>query len=141
MRRVHTASQEPPRRRGLTLIETGSGIVLLLAAILGLVESVQAYSVQQLLQDAARRGCRAAQVPGATNRTIVDAVDKFLAEHDIATASSTVLVNQQPGDVARADLSDEVTVQVTLPAADVLQLPVLPHLLGEFSAASSLALQ
>lgn len=149
MRQFHTASHHSrgslsplsTRRLGLTLAEVGGGLLMLLGALLALAEGVQAYSVQQLLQDAARRGCRAAYAPGATNQSVAQTVDEFLIGHGIPAATSTILLNQQPGDVARSDLTDEVTVCVTLPARQVLLVPGLRNLWADFTATSSLALQ
>lgn len=127
--------------QGAAAVEMAIAAPILVAIVFGMIEVAHAFMVQHLIQDAARRGCRAAIVPGATNQSISQFVNGHLADVGVTQANSSILINQSPGDLARAEPRDEVTIQITIAAADVAIIPGFNHLFGNLTATSSLPLE
>jgi Flp pilus assembly protein TadG len=108
---------------------------------LGLFEVAHAFSVQHLIQDAARQGCRAAVCPHSSNARVNRLVDDLLRGEGVTRAKTVILVNQAPGEIAQARSTDQITVNVSIAAPDVSIVPGLKYLTGTLRGSFTLRLQ
>lgn len=118
-------------RRGAAAVELAIVLPFLLALLLGMIEIARAMMVYNALTTAAREGVRAGVVPNGTNSKISTAVTGALTEINIPTGNSvtTVKVNGAVADASTAATGANITVEVSVPYADVKWIPV-PRYLG-----------
>jgi Flp pilus assembly protein TadG len=121
-------------RRGASTVEMALISPVLFLVIFGTFEIAFGYMVHHLIQDAARQGCRSAISPGATNTTVQSKINSLLQAEHISGSTIKILVNNAVADVAAAKASDQITVQITVPAAKVSMFPVTGYLKGNLSA-------
>jgi Flp pilus assembly protein TadG len=130
------ASVIRPRRRGATALEFAVVAPVFFALILGLVEFGRACMVMELLNEAARRGCRQGIIEGTTSDKIKKAATDFLTSSGINGESAGVSVNDAPVDTVEAQnmpAYTEITVVVSVPASSVTWLPGGGFLSGNLS--------
>ena len=125
-------------RRGATAVEFALIAWLAFFPILfGIIELGRGLMVTELLNDAARIGCRAGVVEGKTTSDIQTAVNNFLPTVGINTDTVTVQVNDGSADASTALAGDELTVIVTTPVSKVTWLPggkfLSGNLTGQFT--------
>lgn len=101
-------------------------VVLLL--LLGIIEIGHAMLVGQVLNNAARSGCRAGSLAGGTNTAVTTAVTNNLV--GISSPTVTTLVNGSPADVSSAYSGDAITVQVSVPYSKISWVPTPQFLSG-----------
>jgi Flp pilus assembly protein TadG len=115
------------RRRGSAMVEVAVCFPVFLMILLGIIEFGRAMSVNQLLNSAARMGCRAAILDGSTNTTVSNSV-KLQVANLVGCAQSTVTVAIAVTDgatgTAIADLSgagtgDVIKIDVSVPFSSV----------------------
>lgn len=102
------------------MVEVAVCFPVFLCILLGIIEFGRAMSVNQLLNSAARIGCRAAILDGSTNSSVTSLVTSHVnSTLGCATTSITVDVTVTDGDtgVALADVSSAGT-------GDLIQLDV-----------------
>ena len=104
-------------RRGAAAVECALVVPLLAIILLGMIEFGRAVMVKEILSNAARKGCRSAALPLATNGGVQSDVNAVLSSHGLDTTSATIsiYVNDAAGSVLDADPGDKVSVQVSLP--------------------------
>ncbi len=95
--------------------------------VLGLIEIGRACMVTELLNEAARRGCRAGVIEGTNSTAIQTAATNYLSGVGINGESANVYVNDTPAgttNVATMPAYTEITVVVTVPVSDVAWTPL-----------------
>ncbi|MDP1799373.1 MAG: TadE/TadG family type IV pilus assembly protein [Planctomycetaceae bacterium] len=130
----------PPveRRRGVATVEFALAAPILFLLLFGIFEIAHAFMVQHQIKDAARQGCRVGVCPYKFNADVTATVDTALSKAGITGASTTILVNDAAGDVGTALAGDEISVRITLTAADVSLYPGGGFILEQLSAVYSL---
>jgi Flp pilus assembly protein TadG len=109
------------RRRATAAVEFAVVLPFLATLILGTFELSRAILVKEIVEDAARRGCRSAIQPNSTNSSVTTEINNILSDHGISTgsASITILVNGASADVSTANRQDEISVKVGVPVSQV----------------------
>lgn len=115
-----TPKRQDSRRNGSAMVEVAVCFPVFLVILLGIIEFGRAMSVNQLLNTAARIGCRAAILDGSTNTSVTSLVTSHVTSTlGCNAANITVEVTVTDGDTGTV-LSD-VSVAST---GDVIQLDV-----------------
>ena len=96
---------------------------ILLLLVFGLFEFTRIYMIQQLMQDAARVGCRNAVIQGSTNAKVLDEVTQTLGRYGIQSATSNLYVNNLNDDISNAKTNDRITLQILAPSPSMLIVP------------------
>lgn len=125
IRRCHRRTQSKPERGGAAMVELAVCLPIFLAVLLGIIEFGRAMSVAQLLNAAAREGCRDAIIEGSTTSgvraAVLDQVVKTVGcpEQNVSVEITvTPISGQQSGqaiDVKAAESIDLITVKVSVP--------------------------
>ena len=126
--------RQSPVRQGASTVEMAIVAPVLFAIIFGLFEIAYGYMVHHLIQDAARQGCRVAVCYGETNTDVSAKVNSLLQAEHISGSTTKIMVNNAVANVSTAKAGDLVTVQITVPAANVSFFPVTGYLKGQLSA-------
>jgi Flp pilus assembly protein TadG len=128
------------QRRGAAAVEFAVVASVFFMLVLGVVEFGRAFMVVELLNEAARRGCRQAIIEGTTSAQIKAAATDFLSTVGINGETAGVIINDAPADTVEAQnmpAYTEMTVQVTVPVASVTWVPngIFPtgNLTGQFT--------
>lgn len=120
-------SGQAPRRIGSAMVEVAVCFPVFLLILMGIIEFGRAMSVNQMLNSAARVGCRAAILDGSTNSSVTTTV-KQQVSNTIGCQQSSVNVaitvtSSRTGatlsDVSAASTSDMIELNVSVPFADV----------------------
>ena len=106
-------------RRGATAVEFAIIVPVFLLLLAGIIEFGQAFRVQHALQNAARRGGRAASLTSSTNTAVTSTVRSDLVS-SLGVQSTDVTVTIKVNNNANTSLASAVTgdiieVTVTLP--------------------------
>jgi Flp pilus assembly protein TadG len=99
---------------------------LFFVLILGIIEFGRAFMVMELLNEAARQGCRQAIIEGTSSAQIKQAATSFLTSSGINGEVAGVSVNDAPVDSVEAQTMPaytEMTVLVSVPVASVTWVP------------------
>jgi Flp pilus assembly protein TadG len=94
--------------------------------VLGIFEFGRALMVNELLTEAARRGCRQGVIENTSSAAIQQAATDYLTSVGISTESVGISVNDQPLNLVDAQsypAYTEITVVVTVPASSVSWVP------------------
>ncbi|MEI8383573.1 MAG: TadE family protein [Planctomycetota bacterium] len=121
-------------RRGASTVEMALVAPLLFLVVFGIFEIAIGYMAHHLIQDAARQGCRVGICSGGSNATVRSRIDMLLQAEHITGSTTKILVNNVESDVSVAKHGDQITVQVSVPAAKVSLFPVSGSLKGQFTA-------
>jgi Flp pilus assembly protein TadG len=115
------APERGSRRAGVATVEFAFVAVLLGTLAVGMIEVARALMIKETLSNAARCSCRAGILPTGSNATIIDNVNKVLADHNISSEDATVqiTVNDKAVDAKTAVRNDKIAVRVSIPAAKV----------------------
>jgi Flp pilus assembly protein TadG len=115
------------RRRGSAMVEVAVCFPVFLMILLGIIEFGRAMSVNQLLNSAARMGCRAAILDGSTNTSVSNSVKQQVSNlvgcsQSIVTVA--IAVTDGATGTAIADLSgagtgDVIKINVSVPFSSV----------------------
>ena len=116
-------------RRAAAVVEFAVVAPLLFALVLGIIEFGRAMMVLELLNNAARAGCRAGVLSGSTNTDVNSAITTALTGSGVNSPSTTIDVNGSQADVSTAQTGDTISVTVSVGADAVTWLPV-PQFLG-----------
>ena len=108
-------------RRGAAVVELAIVIPFLAVLLLGICELGQALRVETILTRASRNGCASGSRPGCGNADVLYEVRSALSAAGLpgAAATITILVNDQPGNVALARRNDKITVSVSIRTSQV----------------------
>jgi Flp pilus assembly protein TadG len=123
-------------RRGIAIIEMALLLPLLLWVLMGILEYGWMFWKNQDINNAAREGARVGIREGATNTDVTDRIDQIMADRGLGSSGYTVTIT--PADIFIADPGDIVTVEVTVPYANIvltgaLFLPTPDNIGGETS--------
>jgi Flp pilus assembly protein TadG len=119
--------QRKERRRGAALVEMAVCFPVMMLILLGIIEFGRALSVNQMLNSAAREGCRTAVITGSTNAAVTSEIKERVA-NTVGCQQSSVGVQiavtdyesgQAIGDVSLADTRDLIEVDVAVPYSAV----------------------
>jgi len=116
-------------RRAAAVVEFAVVAPLLFALVLGIIEFGRAMMVLELLNNAARAGCRAGVLNGSSNTDVNSAITTALTGSGVNSPSTTIDVNGSQADVSTAQTGDTISVTVSVGADAVTWLPV-PQFLG-----------
>jgi Flp pilus assembly protein TadG len=108
-------------RRGAAVVEFAFVAPLLFAVILGIMEFGRGMMVAEMLTSAARAGCRAASLSGASTSSATTVLNTNLT--GISGSTIVMTVNGATQDVNKAVSGDTVAVTVTVPYNSVSWLP------------------
>lgn len=120
------------QRRGAAIVETALVLPIFFMVILGIIEFGRAFMICQILQNAAREGCRRAVTGAYTTATITNDIKTDLAAVGVNKTYVTVAVTVtvEPGnpavannEVANATTKDLVAVSVSVPFKNVQLIP------------------
>jgi len=103
------------RRSGAAVVEFAVVVPLLFMVILGIIEFGRAMMVGELVNNAARTGCRQGVLNGSATSDIQTAVNNCVNSAGIGSTTINVLVNGTPADASTAVTGDSITVTVTAP--------------------------
>ena len=107
------------RRRGAAAIEFAAVAPVLTLLVLGMIEVGRGVNVQHTLLNAARAGCRAGIVEGATEQEISSRV----ADNLVGAGINVHTVTVNPSPITSAVSGDPVTVTVSANYTDVNWVP------------------
>jgi Flp pilus assembly protein TadG len=116
-------------RHGAAVVEFAVVAPLLFALALGIIEFGRAMMVLELLNNAARAGCRAGVLNGSSNTDVNSAITTALTGSGVNSPSTTIDVNGSQADVSTSQTGDTISVTVSVGADAVTWLPV-PQFLG-----------
>ena len=116
-------------RRAAAVVEFAVVAPLLFALVLGIIEFGRAMMVLELLNNAARAGCRAGVLGGSSNTDVNSAITTALTGSGVNSPSTTIDVNGSQADVSTSQTGDTISVTVSVGADAVTWLPV-PQFLG-----------
>lgn len=114
-------------RRGSALVEVAVCFPVFLLILIGIIEFGRAMSVNQLLNSAARIGCRAAILDGSSNTSVSNTVKQHVSstvgcsQSDVAV-TITIKSGANGATVANlssAKTSDVIEIDVAVPYANV----------------------
>src|SRR5689334_5711835 len=83
-------------RRGTAAIEFAVLATLLVTLTLGVAELSRGIRAKAVLIDAARTGCRAGALPGATNSNVTTDLNSILTDNGLTVANATVTIKYAP---------------------------------------------
>jgi len=112
-------------RRGSALLEAALVLPVVLSLSFGGVEYGYFFYVKHSLAGAAREGCRAAIVAGATNTDVNTAVAAVMTASGLQNASYTVVTSPATVSSATQGSSVTVTVQVSWGSVGVRPLGLI----------------
>jgi Flp pilus assembly protein TadG len=119
-------------RRGVAAVEFAVMATLLFTLILGIVEIGRAMMVLEILNNAARNGCRVGVLSGSSNADVSTAVDNALSGTGVTGYDApTITVNGSAANVSTAVSGDAVSVTVSAPYSNVTWLPTTLFLSGK----------
>jgi Flp pilus assembly protein TadG len=129
--RLHRVAGARTRfRKAAAAVEFAVVSPLLFTAVLGIIEFGRAMMVLELLNNAARAGCRTGVLSGSDNSAVSSSVTTALSGSGIST-TPTVQVNGTTANASTAQTGDTVTVSVSVSADTVSWLPVTHFLTGK----------
>jgi Flp pilus assembly protein TadG len=115
-----TKRRHRSKRHGAATVEFALVAPVLFMFVFAIFEFGRAFMVIDLLNDAARVGCRQGAVQSYSTSTITSNVQSRLQGEGVNNASVTVLVNGTTADPSTsANTGDLVTVQVSVPVSSI----------------------
>jgi len=126
-------SDASPARPGAATVELAVVAPIFFLFVLGLIEVGRGFMTSHLLTNAARVGCRQGILQNQSTKNITAIVDSVLSSQGISGATTTVQVNGKVADASTAQSTDEITVVVSVPVANITWLPGGQYLKGNIS--------
>src|SRR5262249_52780111 len=113
------------KRRGASAVEFALVASIFFLLVFAIIEFGRVFMTLELLTEAARVGCRQGITPNATNAQIQQAATNFLTNVGIQGEIATVIINDGAGiqQAQNATSNSEITVRVTIPAANITWFP------------------
>jgi len=121
------------RRQGAALVEAALVLPIFFMVVLGIVEFGRAFMICQLLQNAAREGCRKAVTGSYTRTQIINDIKSDMQTGGVNNPNSltiTVTVTPDTGnppvannEVANAATRDLINVTVQVPFSQIALIP------------------
>ncbi|HKD35984.1 MAG TPA: TadE/TadG family type IV pilus assembly protein, partial [Pirellulales bacterium] len=111
------AASKRSRRRGIAAVEFAVLAPFMTIVVLGTFELARGIMVKQVLNDAARRGCRIGIQPLKANSDVTSGINNILTDNGFSTsiANITIQVNGVTVDCSTAKQNDRVSVKVSIP--------------------------
>lgn len=114
-------------RRGSALVEVAVCFPVFLLILIGIIEFGRAMSVNQLLNSAARIGCRAAILDGSTNTAVTNTIKQQVSSTvgcDGSNVAVTITIKSGStgatiASLSSASTSDIIEIDVAVPFANV----------------------
>lgn len=130
-----TARRPVVDRQGTAAIEFAVLATLLVTLTLGVAELSRGIRSKAVLIDAARTGCRAGILPGASNSNVTTDLDSILTDNGLTVANATVTikVNGVVADVSTAKQNDQISVTVSYPVSKVFTHTLFLSTSGNFT--------
>jgi Flp pilus assembly protein TadG len=122
-------TRKQTRYRGLAAVEVAFVFPLLLLLTLGGIRYGWLFLKAQQITNAARHGARIAILPGVTvNDDVLPAIQSLMESAGINSGDYSVTIS--PADFPSAAAGDTVTIQVTVPCAniDIMHVPLFTNL-------------
>jgi Flp pilus assembly protein TadG len=132
---VNVRKRKENHRRGAAAVEVALVLPVILLVTFGAIRYGWFFLKAQEITNAARYGARVAIRADASTQDVLDVISALLGPHgaqiidvDDASPYVTFKVNDAPsGNIESAtNMGDSVTVTVTIPAADVDIMPLVP---------------
>jgi Flp pilus assembly protein TadG len=133
---AHRDPTQAAPRRGAAVAEFAVLAPVLFMVVFGCIEFGRAMMVGQLVNNAARTGCRQGVLTGKSTSDIQTAVNSSLTSTGVLGGQVQILVNGVSTDASTAARGDRVEVRVSVPAAQNSWLPGLSFL-GGYSLSGS----
>lgn len=113
---------------GLSTVEFALVLPLLLLLTLGAIRYGHLFLKAQQITNAARHGARTAVRPDASSDSVLGAVDSLMTVAGMGASNYEVTLT--PADITAPQMGESVTVQITVPCAniDVLHVPLFTDL-------------
>jgi len=111
-------------RRGAATVEFALVAPLLFLLILGMMEFGRVMMVQNLLDNAARNGCREGVIAGTDDNALKTAVSKSLRGLGTNQATVEIRVNDQVKNASTATTGDSISVSVSVSADKISWVPI-----------------
>lgn len=120
------------KRRGAALVEAALVLPIFFVVVLGIIEFGRAFMISQVLQNAAREGCRKAVTGSYTSAQVVTDMKSQLTAAGVNAANLTcsIVVTVDPSnpavannEVANATTKDLVAVTISIPFSKVQLIP------------------
>ncbi len=111
---------------GIVAVETALILPVLLLLTFGLIEYGWLFLKSQEITNAARRGARVAVRADATSSDVISAVNNVMTASDLGDSGYQVTIT--PSVISTTSPGDVITVQITLPYANVslTGTPIVP---------------
>lgn len=103
------------RRQGTSAVEMALIAPIFIALIMGQIESSRLGMVAQVLNNAAREGCRMAVIPGNTQLQVQQRVNDVL----VGAGIPIVTVTPSPSDWSTVVMGTPITVRFSVPFSQV----------------------
>ena len=133
-------------RRGSAAIEFAVLATLLVTLTLGVAELSRGIRSKAVLIDAARTGCRAGALPGASNSNVTTDLNSILTDNGLTVANATVTIKYAPApsqgsapawvsgkDISNAKQNYLISVTVSYPVSQVFASTLFLPLSGSFT--------
>ncbi len=106
-------------RRGVAAVEFAVLSPFLAILVLGTFELARGIMVKQMLNDAARRGCRTAIQPLKADSDATSDINNILTDNGISTSAATITiqVNGATANCNTAKQNDKVSVKISIPTS------------------------
>lgn len=116
------------KRSGVSTVEFALVLPLLLLLTLGAIRYGHLFLKAQQITNAARHGARTAVRPDASAAGVLGAVDNLMTVAGMGESNYNVTLT--PADITASQMGESVTVQITVPCAniDVLHVPLFTDL-------------
>lgn len=110
------------RRPAASVVELALLLPFLSGVFLGMFEISRGILVKEVLSNAAHRCTRLASIPGKSNASVTPGAAEVMTAAGITGYTVTIRVNGTEADVSTATAGDRVSVQVSVPVANVYWL-------------------
>jgi Flp pilus assembly protein TadG len=121
------------QRRGVAAVEFALVAPLMFLVVLAIMEFGRAMMVGEILNTAARSGCRAGTVAGSANNSVTTVIGQCLPS--VSGSTTTIQVNGKSVDVSTAARGDTISISITVPFSRVSWLP--PTFLGNVTLSAN----
>lgn len=137
-RKISRIIRSSHQRPGTQAVEFAMVAPLFFIIIFGLLELGRGFMVMHLLSNSAREGCRYALEHAPTNSGIQDQVKNYLATQGVSGATTSILINNQGGDISQSAKGDVVTINISIPVSKFSWIPGSTYLHGNLVGRYSL---
>ncbi len=121
------------KRAGAALVEFAVVSPVMVLFTFGLIEMGRMTLVRQMITNISREGARIAVLPGATNTSVQTTVASQMTSANFNGSTITIT----PANITTAASGSNITVSVSIPAANVSWLPTPKFMLGRTLVSST----